>query len=82
MLRQHAPCWTVNGTSQEVCLSYHLRGVCYDNCQRAATHIQPSRTQRATLGKLKEDHLQPGSTATVSTTGDTAAAPAAGGTSE
>ncbi|KAL7573673.1 hypothetical protein ACA910_008360 [Epithemia clementina (nom. ined.)] len=39
-LRDHAPTTTDPGTNTTVplCLSYHLRGSCYANCQWASTH--------------------------------------------
>ena len=39
-LREHAPTTTdqATNTTVPICLSYHLRGTCYANCQRASTH--------------------------------------------
>jgi hypothetical protein len=42
-----------------LCLSYHLRGGCFDNCSRTASHKPLSATERSTLTDFVAAHLIP-----------------------
>lgn len=53
-LRSLAPVFA-NGA--EVCLSYHLRGTCYDNCARAGTHRALNQQERTLMGTFCRDVL-------------------------
>jgi hypothetical protein len=61
-LRDVAPHTTDPTTNQLVplCLSFHLRGSCYGNCQRAATHRPLSAVERRSLQQLVTDHITSG----------------------
>ena len=67
-LRSQAPQWTIKNQPMEVCLSYHLRGSCYENCNRKDTHITPSPPNKAAFSKFVTTALDGTSAATVSTT--------------
>ena len=43
--------------SVPICLSYHLRGSCYENCQRAATHRALSATERRAMSAFIAQRL-------------------------
>jgi hypothetical protein len=66
-LRNHAPQWTIKNQPLEVCLSYHLRGSCYDNCNRKDTHLSPSPSNKAVFSKFVATAIDGTSAATVST---------------
>jgi hypothetical protein len=48
-----------NTPRTHLCLSYHLRGGCYDNCGRAASHKPLSASDRSTLMDYITAHLAP-----------------------
>jgi hypothetical protein len=48
-----------NAPHTHLCLSYHLRGGCYDNCGRAASHKPLSASDRSTLTDYITAHLAP-----------------------
>ena len=54
-----APQTTDRSTGQavEICLSYHLRGSCYANCQRASTHRNLSMAERRLMSTFVAQHL-------------------------
>ena len=58
-LRGAAPQTTDRSTGQavEICLSYHLRGSCYANCQRASTHRNLSTAERRLMSTFVAQHL-------------------------
>ena len=66
-LRNHAPQWTIKNQPLEVCLGYHLRGSCYDNCNRKDTHVSPSPANKAVFAQFVATSLTGTSAATVST---------------
>ena len=75
-LRGSAPSTTdrATGTPVEMCLSYHLRGACYANCQRAATHRNLSAPERRLMTTVIAQHL-PSSSPPIATTHDSTAPP-------
>ena len=66
-LRTNAPKWTIRNQQIEVCLGYHLRGSCYDNCNRKDTHVSPSPANKAVFAQFVATSLTGTSAATVST---------------
>ena len=46
------------GNALPLCLSYHLRGSCYSNCNRAATHRELSATEQPLMAKFVTDNLE------------------------
>jgi hypothetical protein len=75
-LRQHIPTTTDPDTNEQVplCLSYHLRGTCFEKCARLATHRPLSANDRRRLQLLVNTHLRVPATPTTSTP-NTAGAP-------
>ena len=75
-LRGAAPSTTdrATGTPVEMCLSYHLRGACYANCQRAATHRNLSAPERRLMTTFVAQHL-PSPSPPMATTHDSTAPP-------
>ena len=75
-LRGSAPSTTdrATGTPVEMCLSYHLRGACYANCQRAATHRNLSAPERRLMTTFIAQHL-PSPSPPIATTHDSTAPP-------
>ena len=67
-LRDHAPKWTIKNQQLEVCLSYHLRGSCYENCNRKGTHVTPSPANKAIFSTFVASVLN-GTSAATATTG-------------
>ena len=41
-----------DANGNEVCMSFHLRGRCYENCPRRATHVQHTQLSRTIQQKL------------------------------
>ena len=73
-LREFAPSTHDRDTQATVpiCLSYHLRGSCYENCQRASTHRALSAAERRSMSAFVAQRLGPTSggsntTSTIST---------------
>ncbi|KAL7574121.1 hypothetical protein ACA910_014808 [Epithemia clementina (nom. ined.)] len=58
-LRDHAPTTTDPGTNTTVplCLSYHLRGSCYANCQRGSTHRTLNAGEKRRMSSFVAQHL-------------------------
>ena len=75
-LRGSAPSTTdrATGTLVELCLSYHLRGACYANCQRASTHRNLSAPEQRLMTTFIAQHL-PSPSPPVATTNDPTATP-------
>ena len=75
-LRGSAPSTTARatGTPVEMCLSYHLRGACYANCQRASTHRNLSAPERRLMTTFIAQHL-PSPAPPIATTTDSTAPP-------
>ena len=75
-LRGSAPSTTDRGTGNPVdlCLSYHLRGACYANCQRASTHRNLSAPERRLMTTFIAQHL-PSQSPPIATTPDTTVPP-------
>ena len=69
-LRADAP---KDSDNTEVCLSYHLRGQCYANCQRRSTHRALQGAPLRRMNTFVNTHCQPVQTSTP------APAPAGGG---
>ena len=66
-LRTQAPKWTIRNQQMEVCLGYHLRGSCYENCNRKETHVPPSPANKTIFAQFVATVLNGTSAATVST---------------
>ena len=91
-IRGNAPSTTDRNTNTPVdlCLSYHLRGGCYSNCQRSSTHRPLTAPERRLMTTFVAQYLPPASntstTSSISTTNSSppgaaptpASAPAAG----
>ncbi|KAL7573999.1 hypothetical protein ACA910_002000 [Epithemia clementina (nom. ined.)] len=58
-LRDHVPTTTDPGTNTTVplCLSYHLRGSCYANCQQASTHRTLNAGEKRRMSSFVAQHL-------------------------
>ena len=65
-LREHAPTTldTTTNTNVPICLSYHLRGSCYSNCQRAVTHRALTAGERRRMTTFASQHLPAGEAGT------------------
>lgn len=59
-VRSHAPKTTdpVTGQEVEICLSYHLKGTCFANCQRRPTHRALNTSERAKMTRFVREQLQ------------------------
>ena len=57
-IRDQAPSTKVRGRSVPVCLSYHLRGTCFENCQRASTHKKLPKADETAMQSFVEEHLK------------------------
>jgi len=66
-LRTQAPQWTIRNQPREVCLSYHLRGSCYENCNRKDTHVSPTPANKTVFGNFVDTVLTGTSAATATT---------------
>jgi len=77
-LREHAPTVVRDGQRMQLCLSFHLRGTCYENCSRAATHRPLSVTERASISQMIAQRLTQPAGGSAGGTGAGAPAPAAG----
>jgi len=66
-LRTQAPKWTIRNQQMEVCLGYHLRGSCYENCNRKDTHVPPSPANKAIFAQFVATVLTGSSAVTVAT---------------
>lgn len=58
-VRRHAPSTQHNGRAVDLCLSYHVRGSCFESCERAATHRSPTPAERAALSTFVQQHVRP-----------------------
>jgi hypothetical protein len=59
-IKAHAPtCTDATGTVLPLCLSYHIRGACFDNCGRAASHRPLTASDRSALTDFASQHLPP-----------------------
>ena len=73
-IRGNAPSTTDRNTNTPVdlCLSYHLRGGCYSNCQRSSTHRPLTAPERRLMTTFVAQYLPPASntptTSSISTT--------------
>lgn len=57
-IRRHAPTTTVaGGAAVELCLSYHLRGTCYSNCERRATHRPLKPGERTAMSNFVANYV-------------------------
>ena len=65
---------SATGTPVELCLSYHLHGACYANCQRASTHRNLSAPERWLMTTFIAQHL-PSPSLPIVTTNDSTAPP-------
>ena len=58
--KSHIPSATAtDGTVTELCLSYHIRGLCYENCRRAATHRPLTAADTIKAQAFVTQHLPP-----------------------
>ena len=62
------------GTPVELCLSYHLHGACYANCQRASTHRNLSAPERRLMTTFIAQHL-PSPSPPIATTNESTVPP-------
>ena len=73
-IRGNAPSTTDRSTNTPVdlCLSYHLRGGCYSNCQRSSTHRPLTAPERRLMTTFVAQYLPPApntpTTSSISTT--------------
>ncbi|KAL7559641.1 hypothetical protein ACA910_006239 [Epithemia clementina (nom. ined.)] len=58
-LKDYAPTTTdpATNTTVPICLSYHLCGSCYSNCQRSSTHRALSSGERRRMATFATQHL-------------------------
>lgn len=57
-IRRHAPTTQQGNTRVEICLSYHLRGTCFESCERSNTHRTLTPAERNAMSALVNQHVR------------------------
>jgi hypothetical protein len=66
--RQHIP---KTGDGTQICLSWHIKGSCFERCEREATHRNLSGTERTAMTQFVQQHVRPPTAAAAGTTAGT-----------